>query len=58
MTANIKKAVHTHYQLFQTEGLEISSFRPDSYPSLELNPLAAGYQTLFKKGELPIVLMV
>jgi hypothetical protein len=28
-----------------------SVIRPDSYPSHELNPLAAGDQTLFEKGE-------
>jgi hypothetical protein len=50
MTAN-KKAVHTHYSLFQPEGLASSSFRPYGYPSLELNPLAAGDQTPFEKGE-------
>jgi len=55
MNAN-KKAVHTHYSMFQTEGLAISSFRPDSYPALELNPLAAGDQTLHRKEILPIVL--
>jgi hypothetical protein len=46
-----QKAVHTHYSFFQPEGLAISSFRPDSKSSLELNPLAAGYQTLFEKGD-------
>jgi hypothetical protein len=50
MTA-IKRAVHTHYQFFQTKGLEISNFRPDSHPSFELNPLAAGDQTSFEKGD-------
>jgi len=54
MTAN-EKAVHIHYYLlFQTEGLEISVFRPDSYPSLALNPLAAGAQTSLRKEILPI----
>jgi hypothetical protein len=57
MNAN-KNAVHTDYSLIQTEGLESSNFRPDIQPSLELNPLAAGNQTPFEKGELPIVLMV
>ena len=46
-----KKAVHTHYQFFQPEGLAISSFRPDSKSYLELTPLVAGDQTLFEKGE-------
>jgi hypothetical protein len=36
----------------------MSNFRPDSPPSIELNPLAAGDQTPFEKGELPIVMMV
>ena len=33
------------------EGLIIGNFRPDSRFSLELNPLAAGFQTSYKKGD-------
>jgi hypothetical protein len=38
-----KKAVHT---------------QTDNPPSVKLNPLAAGYQTSFKKGEIAYVLMI
>jgi len=53
-----EKAVHTYYFFFQPEGLAISSFRPDSKSYLELNPLAAGYQTSLRKEILPIVLRI
>ena len=53
-----EKAVHTYYFFFQPEGLAISSFRPDSKSYLELNPLAAGYQTSFEKGDTAYVLIV
>ena len=39
-------------------GLESSNFRLDCPPSLELNPLAAGDQTPFEKGETAYVLMI
>jgi len=49
MIANKKRFIPL--LIFQPEGLVISSFRPDSTFSLELNPLAAGYQTSFEKGD-------